>query len=1011
MLGERLFLWDWMKEFPPFRLDIGDRTLWCDGQRVPLTPKAFAVLQFLVERAGRLVTQDELLEALWPNTFVQPEVLKSQILDVRTALGDKPKNPRFIETVPRQGYRFIAAIRDAAPPAAPQTTGPPIVGRDDALNQLRECLRKAAAGERQIVFLTGEQGMGKTTLVGTFLSELNVPVARGQCLEGFGAAKEPYYPVLEALSQLAHGPLSDAVIRVLESYAPTWLIQLPPFLRKEHRESLQRELLGATRERMIRELCEALERLTTEPLVILFEDLHWSDHSTVDLISSIAYRRAPARLMIIGTYRPVDIVVSQHPLKQMTHGLKAHRLSKEIALSPLAEVEIAAYLTQHAQPGSALPSLAHWVYRQTEGNPLFMVTMIEHLLENGMVAVDQGMWSFAKPLEQIEVAIPDTLRQMVELQIEGLSPREQLMLDGACVQGIQFSASLTAAVLDVDVESVEDTCQKLARQHHIIRTATVEQLAGGAVSQRYEFVHAVFRGVFYHRLAAARRAKLHRRLGEALESFYPGDRTAVAEELAGHFEQGGDWKRSVDYLWIAARKAWQRFDYRHTIGVLEQALQCASKLPESERRQEEIRILGSLAIFHHGLHDAARVVSSTETLAARAASYGMPDVEAKALLQLATLLANRSASSSLTLLDRAASLIPQQTDPVTQAEIRSRCAILRILVSGWDENLSSQLAEPLSIVQKNGDRFSVASTVLDYGYLQWITSRYAESVKSAQETLSVLLEGGRVFRFLHGRDLLAINLAFLGDWGKALDILDEAISNARKNEAPSRLAMPLLFKAWIHLNAMDYHGVLEMCGEAMPNIGPSMADRHYIATRLAASAEVGLDRPDAALERLLPTRDALDQHPTMLSWYWRIPLHADLVDAWLVKNELAEARREAERLLELALRTADRTWHALAWDASARVAVREADSERAIRDSNHALSAMEGYAVPLAAWRVHLTASTIDVQNADSHLEQSREIIGLLVRSLESRPNLRQTFLSSPAVSALTALTAKAHGR
>lgn len=109
-----------MKEFHPFRLDPADKSLWRDRQRVPLTPKAFAVLQFLVERAGRLVTQAELLEALWPETFVQPEVLKSQILDVRTALGDRPKNPVFIETVPRQGYRFIAPVTDAA--VAPRST-------------------------------------------------------------------------------------------------------------------------------------------------------------------------------------------------------------------------------------------------------------------------------------------------------------------------------------------------------------------------------------------------------------------------------------------------------------------------------------------------------------------------------------------------------------------------------------------------------------------------------------------------------------------------------------------------------------------------------------------------------------------------------------------------------------------------------------------------------------------------------------------------------------------------
>src|SRR5215468_11304663 len=141
-----------MKAFPPFRLDAADQALWRDDQRVPLTPKAFAVLNYLVEHAGRLVTQAELLEALWPDTFVQPEVLKSQILDVRTALGDRPKEPLFIETVPRRGYRFIAPVRETgmsvpaiAEPAAPRPAGKGIAGRARALEELRACLQRAAA--------------------------------------------------------------------------------------------------------------------------------------------------------------------------------------------------------------------------------------------------------------------------------------------------------------------------------------------------------------------------------------------------------------------------------------------------------------------------------------------------------------------------------------------------------------------------------------------------------------------------------------------------------------------------------------------------------------------------------------------------------------------------------------------------------------------------------------------------------------------------------------------------
>ncbi len=166
-----------MKEFPPFRLDPGNQCLWRrteagDDERIRLTPKAFAVLQYLVEQAGRLVTHDELLEAVWPETYVQAEVLKSHIFDVRRALGDRAKQPRFIETLARRGYQFIAAVHEggvaaaAAPPrgaALPPTNLPApasdLIGRDTALVEVAELL-----GGHRIVTLTGAGGIGKTRL-------------------------------------------------------------------------------------------------------------------------------------------------------------------------------------------------------------------------------------------------------------------------------------------------------------------------------------------------------------------------------------------------------------------------------------------------------------------------------------------------------------------------------------------------------------------------------------------------------------------------------------------------------------------------------------------------------------------------------------------------------------------------------------------------------------------------------------------------------------------------------
>jgi DNA-binding winged helix-turn-helix (wHTH) protein len=304
---------------PTFRIDTVHQCLWRAGgggeERLSLAPKAYQVLHYLIENPNRLITHDELLQALWSKVHVQPEILKSHILAIRTALGDKAGEPRFIETVRGRGYRFIGPV--AAFYAASRATALPreqdsIVGRGEPLEKLASLLSAAGSGEFQAAFVTGEPGIGKTALTHQFLTTAltlpNVFVAAGQCVEGFAGAPEPYYPVLEALSSLCAGPLGATVVRALVSAAPTWAIQMPALVAVEQRIQLQQQLLGTTRERMLREGCELIESLAADrTLVLVLEDLHWADYATLDFLSAMCRRRARSRLLVIATYRPADL--------------------------------------------------------------------------------------------------------------------------------------------------------------------------------------------------------------------------------------------------------------------------------------------------------------------------------------------------------------------------------------------------------------------------------------------------------------------------------------------------------------------------------------------------------------------------------------------------------------------------------------------------------------------------------------------------------------------------------
>jgi len=1010
-----------MKEFPPFRLDTVNQCLWRHrteqaDERILLTPKAFAVLRYLVEHSGRLVTHAELLRTLWPDTIVQPEVLKSHILEIRNALGDRPKNPLFIETLPRRGYQFIAAISDSAHAdtiAPPESTLGKLVGRDRALGELRDRLQRTLRHQRQIVFITGEPGIGKTAVADEFARQVaaDVPVvrmARGQCIEGYGG-KEAYYPVLEALGQLCRGADGDPIVQALSTQAPTWLVQFPALVKREEREMLQREIQSATRERMLREIGDAVETITADsPLVLIFEDLQWVDHSTVDLISAIARRRAPAKLMLIATYRPVDVALAEHPVKALKEDLLVHQLCREIALKPLGEPEIAEYLAAESSGAKLPPGLAGVVHRHSEGNPLFMVAALDHLTERGLISRENGGWQLKSPLEKIDLEVPESLRQMIEAQIERLTPEEQRALELASVTGISFLASISASAANLDPEDFEDLCEKLSRRHHIVRSAGSQRLAGGIVSQRYEFEHALYREVFYGRLAPGRRAKLHRSVGERLETLFSEHSDEVAPELAHHFEQGSDWQRAIKYLRLVADLAGRRYAHREATAILQHALELSSQLPERERAVVETEILQKLAAIYVVSFDD-RAVETYEALSSRAAHYGLIDVEVEALVQMAYPLSWISSRRCLEVIERALNLSSQQRDPLMRARTRASCLVRRIWAGGWNQRDAEECRNALAEIRDAGDRFVLASHLIDYSFIQWISSEYREARRSEVESLAILLEGGEQNPYLslvhwESQIILPWILLFLGEWGEALREIKSAIAMVEKNGDEYRAHTLRLYQAWVHLQAMDFAGVLAICDAALPVLGdPSRAAWRRFCLALTGSAETALGNDSGALEHLTTAINEMDSHQVIHDWYCRMIIESALTELWLAKGDLARAHPQAERFLKVTLATVERTWQALAWEANARVAMAQRDLVRAKRCIDEALSTMEGFDVPLANWRAHATAAELYAQTAKTevmqhHREQSRATILRLANSMGAEEPLRKVFLSAPSV-------------
>ena len=481
---------------------------------------------------------------------------------------------------------------------------------------LEAALERALEGERQVVFVTGEVGIGKTTLVEAFMAQVDANgalwIGRGQCIEQYGAG-EAYMPVLEALGRLCREPGGDRLIELLEQHAPTWLVQMPALLSATELEALQRKVIGTTKERMLREMAEAVEVVTAQrPLVLTLEDLHWSDHSTVELLSVLARRQEHARLLVLGTYRPVDVILREHPLKEVKQELALHRQCEELPLAYLTETAVGEYLAgrlslraPHAAP---FQKLARIIYQRTDGNPLFMVNAVDYAVDyavgQGLVVQTEGGWELKGKEADIQVGVPETLRQMVEQQIEQLRPAERRVLEVASVAGAEFSAAAVAAGMEKEAIAIEEQCDELVRQGHFIQAEGIQEWPDGTLASQYRFVHALYQEVLYERVAAAGRVQLHRLIGAREERGYGKQASEIAAELAMHFERGRDARRAVQYLGQAGENAARKSAHQAAIAHLTKGLELLKTLPDTpERARQELPLqlaLGSPLIATTG---------------------------------------------------------------------------------------------------------------------------------------------------------------------------------------------------------------------------------------------------------------------------------------------------------------------------------------------------------------------------------------------------------------------------
>jgi len=507
--------------FGRFEIDETEARLLADGEPVRLAPKPFAVLCALARSPHALVTKSALLDRVWGHQYVSESVLKTTISDVRAVLGDDPKQPRYIETVSCRGYRFIGAVAASAePPPLPQPSATaddaaseetPTIGRAAELDRLCKAWRSAAAGTRQVAWIAGEAGVGKTTLVERFAREVGrASSAYGHCGANFAEA-EPGLPILEALTELSRR--EPGFVQLMRQVAPTWLSRLPWLSAPSEREALQHELAEGGHGRMLREFGELLDRWSAErPLLLVTEDLQWADPLTVQLLDYIARRRSNACLMWLATFRLTEVIASEHPLASVRQELRMHVLGHEILLEAFSPQEVVEYMTARVPAARGDAALARAVYERTDGLPLFVADLVDQLLSS------RGEDGAPAPMHERLAAmpVPETLAGLVERYLHELTPRQRSVLEAASVCGSQFRLSTLADVLESGVSLLGGACAELVRRQRWLREAPSAHEVAPA-DGAYVFRHGIYREVLYKRLDGLARVELQRRLESSLD--------------------------------------------------------------------------------------------------------------------------------------------------------------------------------------------------------------------------------------------------------------------------------------------------------------------------------------------------------------------------------------------------------------------------------------------------------------------------------------------------------------
>lgn len=821
-------------------------------------------------------------------------------------------------------------------------SGQVFVARERELAKLGAFLARALAGQGQVCFVSGEPGSGKTALVQAFARRAQARnqeliTATGNCNAQTGIG-EAFLPCREVLDELTGGTPAAATgdtgpsendLRVRKALAKSGrlLFEVAPVLigtlmppaalalrlgkilvdqmkladkldefakRKPARPQMDKPELEQAH--IFEQYTDFLRAFAAEqPLLLIFDDLHWADASSLSLLFHLSRRIERSRIMIIGAYRPEEAgdvqAGTESALEKMLSELKRYYGDITIAVDQGDEVATRAFVDAcvDAEPNRLGFDFREALWRHTAGNPLFVLELLKHLQDAGRVAKDaQGEWVLAGPVDWD--ALPARVEGVIEERLQRLGKAGRDTLVVASVEGGNFTAEIVARLQSADErEMIRRLSGELSKQHHLVEAIDVLRLASRRLS-RYRFRHSLFQKYLYDSLDKVELSYLHEDAGNALEIFYEGRLDDVAVELAWHFACAGVNEKAAHYHRRAAELAVARYAHQEAIDHFTSAL---ALTPETDvearcdlllareavynwqgKRDEQARDLAALegcAPAQVALRRAehARLTGNypaalafVEQAVNAASAAGDQGSEAKAYATWGRILLNQGAyQEAPEWLEMAAASAARADSPAIAAQAAYDLGNAAYFAGRYAAALA-HFTQALESYRKLGDARGQVNALLMVGTVQG----YCGDHTSAHQSLAEALTLCRSIGWRHGEGYVLGNLGValldLGDFKAAQNYHQQALAICRDVQDREGEAVSLDSLGLAQLGSGDPAGAIELFHKAFA-IQEKIGDRRGVGFTLThlGHALVDAGAPDEAartFERALAARRDLD---------------------------------------------------------------------------------------------------------------------------------------------------------